>query len=507
MRQIVLILVLILFINALPVHGDVDIPVDAGGGSSSGGGHRQIDFDRIFQALQEGKTQKPQKFEDMKKLLWKEPITSDEYVLPTVLMYYQENNTTITRNEPLDITTIITNQNPSEIRRVLYLYLEVLDPGEKEFRSVNSMPEIVQTNEYDEKTNTTVRTWGILPSFSYLRTTGQEKVRVKISDGVNKWYTSNYTGVYPPYYRELVFNVTNSQPKMSNLTITPSGTVRYNDPIEYKASIEDLDNDMLNVTLHVLDQQSTLELKNVTVQLKGSGPVSFKANEYGLFSENDAGKNFTYYYSFDDGISTGKTKIQDGPTIRPGPKLFVDKLDFTPESENYHWWQWYTFNVRVKNLNPEEFDVVFTLYTDTKSNPWTVVESRTVRVGPESQVIYFNQTKPFAVTDANESFSYRVKFSERDQNGKDSIEAAGTRINPKIVPYAIYHPIMILNLVLMLLLIFGAGLLVERSIRRGIESQESSFGRQGNANANKPGQPPSDDGIASKISAMFRRDD
>ncbi|VVB69150.1 Uncharacterised protein [uncultured archaeon] len=184
---LILILISILILNTLPGHGDIDIPIDAGGGSSSGGGHRQIDFDRIFQALQEGKAQKPQKFEDMKKLLWKEPITSDEYVLPTVLMYYRGNNTTLTRNEPVDITTVITNKNPSEIRRTLYLYLEVQDPGEKEYRSLNSMPEIVQTNEYSELTNTTARTWGILPSFGYLKTIGPEKVRVKISDGVNKW--------------------------------------------------------------------------------------------------------------------------------------------------------------------------------------------------------------------------------------------------------------------------------------------------------------------------------
>jgi len=363
MRKLGLILILILILNILPLlaHGDIDIPVDAGGGSSGGGGHRQIDFDRIFQALQEGKAQKPQKFEEMKKLLWKEPITSDEYVLPTVLMYYQGNNTTLTRSDPVEITTVITNKNPSEIRRTLYLYLEVQDPGEREFRSLNTMPEIVQTNEYSKSTNTTTRTWGILPSFGYLKNIGQEKVRVKISDGVNKWYTSNYTGVYPPYYRELVFNITNSQPKMDKLTIIPSGPVRYNDPIEYMANIEDLDGDMLNVTLHILDPQGTTELKNVTLQVKGSRAVGIKANEYGLFGEADAGKNFTYYYSFDDGITSGRTDIQPGPAIRRGPKLYVDKLDFAAESENYYWWQWYTFSVRVKNLNPEEFDVVFTL--------------------------------------------------------------------------------------------------------------------------------------------------
>ena len=76
--------------------------------------------------------------------------------------------------------------------------------------------------------------------------------------------------------------------------------MRYNDPIEYKANIADADGDLLNVTLHILDENG-VELKNETLNMK-PGPVSFKANEYGFFKEADAGKNFTYYYSYDDGI-------------------------------------------------------------------------------------------------------------------------------------------------------------------------------------------------------------
>ena len=84
--------------------------------------------------------------------------------------------------------------------------------------------------------------------------------------------------------------------------MTPSGLVRYNDPIEYKADIADEDGDLLNVTLHILDEKGSGAKGNETLNMK-PGPVSFKANEYGFFKEADAGKNFTYYYSFDDGIN------------------------------------------------------------------------------------------------------------------------------------------------------------------------------------------------------------
>ena len=458
--------------------GDSGTPsVSSGGG---GGGSRQIDIDRLLKTIQDGKKSKPAKFEELRTLLWKDPITSEEYEWPTVLMYYKGNNTTVSRNQPLEIITVATNNNPLEMRRMLDLYLEVKEPGSNKYERINSWPEKIQTNEYSEKTNTTLRIWGMLPSFSYLKNVGVVKVRANVSDGVNKWSTASYSGMKPPYYSELVFNVTNSLPVMSDFDVIPGGLVRYNDPIEYKANIADADGDLLNVTLHILDENG-VELKNETLNVK-PGPVSFKANEYGFFKEADAGKNFTYYYSYDDGIDFISKDPADplkGPNIRKGPKLSVDKLGFSSTSENYYWWEKYGFNLRAKNLNPEKYDVAFTLSTRTGNNEWNTVETKTVRIGPDPVEVNFNNTKPFQVTDAGETFYYRVKYSEYDQSGKDAMEQTGVRINGKIVPYSIYNPVMVMNLVPMLILILLGSFFMERKLKKGIEAHESASGKTG----------------------------
>ena len=183
-----------------------------------------------------------------------------------------------------------------------------------------------------------------------------------------RWSTASYKDLKPPFYGELVFNVTNSLPRMSDFNVTPAGQVRYNDPIEYKANIEDEDGDMLNVTLHILDENGN-EIRNETINTK-PGPVSFKANEYGFFTENDAGKNFTYYYSYDDSINSTLKDPEEpltGPNLRKGAKLDVDRLGFSPASENYYWWERYGFSVRAKNLNPEVYDVyIHPVYQDRR---------------------------------------------------------------------------------------------------------------------------------------------
>ena len=201
--------------------GDSGTPsVSSGGG---GGGSRQIDIDRLLKTVQDGKKSKPAKFEELRTLLWKDPITSEEYQMPTVLMYYKGNNTTVSRNQPLEIITVATNNNPLEMRRMLDLYLEVKEPGSNKYERINSWPEKIQTNEYNEKTNTTFRIWGMLPSFSYLKNVGEVKVRANVSDGVNKWSTASYSGLKPPYYSELVFNVTNSLPSHERLRCNSIG--------------------------------------------------------------------------------------------------------------------------------------------------------------------------------------------------------------------------------------------------------------------------------------------
>ena len=501
---------ILLVLAVLVSVGTVVAPAPSEGPSTSssgggGGGSRQIDIDRLLKAVKDGEKNKPAKFEELKTILWKDPITSDEYEWPTVLMYYKGNNTTVSRNQPLEIMTVATNNNPLEMRRMLDLYLEVKEPNSNKYERINTWPEKIQTNEYNEKTNTTYRIWSMLPSFSYLKNVGEVRVRANVSDGVNKWSTSGYSKPKPPYYSELVFNVTNSLPTMSDFDVTPSGLVRYNDPIEYKADISDSDGDLLNVTLHILDEDGKKEVtENKTLQIK-PGPVSFKANEYGFFKESDAGKNFTYYYSFDDGINSEKTEIMEGPTIRKGPKLSIDKLSFSSSSENYYWWEKYGFNLRAKNLNPEEYKVSFTLSTRTGNNEWTTVETNTVNVGPDPTEIHFNDTKPFQVTDAGQTFYYRVKYSEYDQSGKDSMEQTGAQINAKIVPYKIYDWTMIFNLVPMIFLILIGSLALERKLQRGIESQESSSAGAG-GNGERGGQGSGNGKEGGIIQMLKRRD-
>ena len=518
----VLLLYLLLAIVG-PASGEGGIP-GPGSGSSEGEGNKivpqpdrpspRVTIDTITNIVRDAKKAKSKKFEELQTLLGPEIVPPEKgYILPIVLMYYAGNNTSVTRNRQLEIGTVVTNNNNLETRRMLNLYLEVKDPGSNKYERINSWPVEIQPGDYSEKTNTTLWTWDMLPSFSYLKRTGEARVRVSISDGVKRtapWTTASYSNVKPPYYTELIFNITNSLPVMSNMTLTPEGLVTYNDPIEYKASIEDADKDMLNVTLHILDEQQS-ELnppRNKTLQVKSGDQVSFRANEYGFFSEADAGKNFTYFYSFDDGINSSKTEIQNGPYIRKGPKLYIENLDFAPQSESNYWWQWYTFNVRAKNLNPEEYDVTFTLWTKTGENDWiTVGDSQNKKIGPNPKVIWFNRTEPFKVTDANETFSYKVTFNEYDQSGKKFIEAAGTRLNAKIMPYSMSDRIILLNLFPMLLLIVIGSLLIERNKKRGIESQERSLTKSDSKNNQKgyrQGNGANTD-IANKISGLLGR--
>ena len=475
-----------------------------GSGSGGGGGSKQVDIDRLLKAVEEGKKNKPEKFEELKTLLWKDPITSENYTLPTVLLYYGGNNTTVSRTEPVEVMTVIKNNNLPEMRRMLDLYLEAKEPGSSEYRQVNLFPNKIQANEYNAKTNITQRIWNDLPSFAYLKQIGEVRLRVNASDGVNKWSTASYKTLEPPFYSELVFNVTNSLPRMSQFNVTPGGTVRYNDPIEYKANIEDEDGDMLNVTLHILDENGN-EIRNETLNTK-PGPVSFKANEYGFFNEDDAGKNFTYYYSYDDGINSTARDPEEpltGPNLRKGAKLDVDRLGFVSASENYYWWDRYGFSVRAKNLNPEEYDVSFTLSTRTEDGEWTTVESKREKIGINPVVVYFNQTKPFLVNDAGKTFYYRIRYSENDQSGRDSLERQGEVLNSKIVPYRIYDGIMVFNLFLMLAVLALLGFFMERGLQKGVEAHESASGRGAGNGTSASGI--SESNSAKSIVKMLRR--
>ena len=117
--------------------------------------------------------------------------------------------------------------------------------------------------------------------------------------------------------------------------------------------------------------------------------------------------------------------------------------------------------------------------------------------------MHFNDTNPFQVTDAGQTFYYRVKYSEYDQSGKDTMEQTGVRINDKIVPYKIYDGIMILNLVPMLMLIMLGSFFIERKLKKGIEAHESASGKSGSKKAKIQGK--SGKSVVDSILKMLRR--
>jgi hypothetical protein len=110
--------------------GSVDVPPPSPSIDSSGGGssHRQIDFDKILKAVQEGKQKKPDKFEELKKLLYIEPFSTVPYSTDLSLALDTSGNETITRNDKFTVTATVVNPNPIEIRRALYIHLEALLP-------------------------------------------------------------------------------------------------------------------------------------------------------------------------------------------------------------------------------------------------------------------------------------------------------------------------------------------------------------------------------------------
>lgn len=100
-------------------------------------------------------------------------------------------NKTLTRNDKFVIGAKVVNPNPIEIRRPMYLYLEIQEPRENAFKVINPVAQIIQINEYERKDgqNSSYRNFPDLTSFSNLRTVGPVILRLKASDGQYTWYS------------------------------------------------------------------------------------------------------------------------------------------------------------------------------------------------------------------------------------------------------------------------------------------------------------------------------
>jgi hypothetical protein len=461
-KGIVLWLLLFFLLSIIQVQGDTAVPPPKPSVSSSSSSSRapQMDFDKIFKALQEGKDKKPQKFEDLKKLLYIKPfVTKDydkNYTLGLTVIANDNETTNVTRNDKFGVWATVGNPNPIEIRRVMYVDLYALEPGEKSFRKVNSAPAMIMNNEYENKDgkNYSFRKFPELTSFSNIKTVGPAVLKIEVSDGETSWESNNYT-----------LGIINRPPALENLSLEATKHPKFNDPIIYSANVSDLDEDLINVTLHILDAQHR-ELRNQTQLTMPGKTVSFIANQYGFFDREDSGKNFSYYYTFGDGIVANNTTILDGPNLRKSVSIWVGKPIVVPEDENQYWWQSYNFSLEMKNQDPGEASVTTSLFTDTEAHPWKAAGSQVVTLTQEPQAVYFN-VKPFDVMDANQTFGFRFAYSETDQHGQNHIDAQNSDpINPKLVRYDFVSALGLANVLVLLILGMLVSIFVERRFYR-----------------------------------------
>lgn len=458
----VLAILLVLFL-ILPMAAQCGGVLGGGGASSGGGGgggSRQTSIDNLLKAIKDAKSQSNPKLEELKKLLYIEPFVTKNYDTNNFSMglAIEPDNKTLTRNDKFRIIATVGNPNPIEIRRVLYLDLEALEPGEKAFRKVNSVPQMIMNSEYDvvNGKNLSSTTFPELTSFNDLKSVGPAVLRLHVSDGKNEWQSGTLT-----------LNIINRPPELTNLTLQAPERPRFNDPINYFVNVTDPDGDPVNVTLHLLDGNNE-ELKNETqVTMPGKG-VSFAASRYGFFDKTDSGKNFSYYYTFSDGIAVNNTSVQDGPRLRKSVTIWVDKPTVTPEDANQYWWQSYNFSLKMKNQDPTEPSVPVTvsLFTSTPANPHKSAGSKVATLTTNESIVSFD-VKPFRVEDANQTYSYLFEYSEYDQNQGSQIVGEGSKpLNAKLVRYELISGLGLGNILALILLAFLVSILVERRFYR-----------------------------------------
>lgn len=441
---------------------------DSSGSESKSSGKKivKLELDDLVGNLEKWKQDDPDKFEYLKKLLHIPFVPPKDYAAPTVLIWYPSVKTDITRNDKLDIFAYVKNDNPIEVRSDVYLWLEAKGPGEENFTRVGSQ-RVILANEYSEKNNATTRDWSDITPFVDSREVGNATFRIWFNDMHSTYYTDSMYGKryhQDDYYSVLDLDLVNSPPQAdkSSIRVEPP-RARYNDPIRYESRFFDTDGDMINVTLHVLDDQKR-EFRNETQYVKSGTNVTFVASEYGFFAEGDAGKNFSYRYTYGDGLNGNSTEIFPGPFLLPSPKIFVSDPDAEPADENRYWWQNYRFSLKVKN--PEINNLRIDLYTSTPSHPNKYQETKIINTSEEAQDVLFD-VKPFDVSDANQSFTYSFRYSATDQNSREETGGISEgRINPRIVEYPIYSMVTVLNLLVVLLVALVGGIMIERRLYR-----------------------------------------
>jgi len=461
-------------------------PSNDGGG---GGGGSSLNLEKFKNYLERWQKESPDKFEYIKKLLYKEPWTSEEYIPPRVNVIYNASKLNISRNDEVKIGAYIENPNSIEIRRVLYLSLEAKGPQEAAFKPIG-MRQIIQVNDYETsgKTNFTSIEFPETTSFHYLKKVGKVELRISVSDGKYK-YTSQQSGSNSAkgYFDLLSLNVYNIPPQINNSTliVTPNST--WDGFIEYRAELNSTgwklaDSDgkksTINATLHIYDENGSVErLSSLFKTFPEGDDIVFNTKDAQFFTEEDAGNNFTYRISVSDGILGGAnttwSALGKGPRLKRTAKIIVSEPQSKDiEDTSNSWWHKYSFSINVKARDPDIRYVEVTLLTSTPDHLGRTVNSplnpMKLAVNTENETTFvFNNVKPFDVLDCGKNYSYYFAYDVEDLNGNRQSEMIdGGQISAKAIAYSFASLPGVGNLLLLLLASLGIGVLIERIIFR-----------------------------------------
>jgi len=486
-KKLICILVIFAFLLSVQnVVGPATIP-SGSTGSSGGHGGSKVDIDRMLKAVQDGKTQKKQVYDELRLLLYIPTLKPKDYIPPSVWVYDDNKYKNVSRDDRINISALVKNDNALEARRTVILTLEVKEPGEKEFKSFNAEPQKIFMKEYSKQYNTSIRAFPELTSFRYLKNVGNVTIRIKAEDGLDTYYSnkSNYQPYEDKGYYlrpELVFDVHNVPPQINNssMVVSPNPSA-FDSLIEFKGSFNDSQNlsslggdiDSVDVTLHLL--QDDKEVNNVTKKVLPSDGFIFSTKDKNFFNKTDSGKNFSYYYTLNDGILGGKNSTatevkKEGISIKPNPEIVVEGFSSRPEETNEsYWWQGYSFGLRAKSQNIGGSKVNFDLYAGTSSKDLHHISRKEAELSSINYTdISFEDMRPFDVADRSKVYQYYFVYDQPDVKGdKRSPLMNGVRIDDKLLQYRIYSWEMLLgNLFPILFLTLLGGFIVERKFIR-----------------------------------------
>jgi len=467
-----IICILVLFALLLSVQNVVAPLTKTSNTGGGGSGSKQMTIDDLIKVVDKAKDDKNnKKYEQLRDLLYKEPSSKGDNIQPVVYMYFDGNRTNITRTQPIKIMSYIKDTNPQDsMRRVLWLYLQEKKPGGS-YEQISDYPQIIGQSDYKWHNdvgnyNYTTVDWPEIVDFRDLKKVGEVRFMVNASDGRNRWNTKE-EGIIEgkTLFSELVLNIINTPPTLENISlITQNSQPRFKEPIKYIARVVDNESDPVTVTLHIKDINNTEKI-NATQSANFGEDVVFMAGNYGFFSKEDSGKNFTYYYTISDGINITNTSSFNGPNLRKSVTLNVDDPKLSAE-KNQYWWQDYNFSIVMRNQEAGTAKVRVSLETYTPAHQWKPAASNDWDISSEGTTVWYN-VMPFRVEDANQSFRYRFVYDEIDQHSSNSRDGIGEgKINAKLVKYDIFSIPALVNWMALLCIAMIGAILVERRFYR-----------------------------------------